>query len=186
METTHSLQGQLLVAVPHQLDPNFVQTVILVVQHTDRGAVGLIINCPRKPSDGVPRQGKAGRGSDKNAELYFGGPLTCPLTALHCDAALGEIEILPGVFFSGSEENVLAVMRRKRRPCRVFAGYTGWGPKQLESEIDQGVWRTVEATAQRVFSGSEDLWHELHDEALETMYRALLHVRHIPSDPTRN
>jgi putative transcriptional regulator len=181
-----SLQGHLLVAVPHQLDPNFVQTVILVVQHSDQGAVGLILNCPREQSHGDLGQSKAERRSGNKANLYFGGPVTGPLMAMHCDPSLGEIEILPGLFFSGGEENVLAAMRQKRQPCRIFAGYAGWGPKQLEYEIDQGAWRTVEATVERVFSHSEDLWYELHGEAVETMFRAMLHLRYIPSDPMLN
>ena len=77
-----------------------------------------------------PGQNKAGRRSDKKANLYLGGPVTGPLMAVHCDPALGEIEILPGLFFSGGEENVHAIMRRKGQPCRVFTGYTGWGPGQ--------------------------------------------------------
>jgi putative transcriptional regulator len=186
METMHSLQGHLLVAIPRQLDPSFAQTVILVVKHSEQGALGLIINCPRERSDGVLRQGEAGRRSGKKVDLYLGGPVTGPLMAVHCDPALGEIEILPGLFFSGDEENIRAVMQRKRQPCRIFAGYTGWGPKQLEYEIDKGVWRTVEATAERVFSPSADLWHNLHSAALETMYRAIFHLKHIPSDPMLN
>lgn len=180
------LQGSLLVAVPHQLDPNFVQTVILVVRHSDRGALGLIVNCPREPRDGLPGQRKVGRPGDNKATIYLGGPVTGPLMAVHCNPALGEIEILPGLFFSGDEENVHAIMQRKQRPCRIFAGYTGWGPKQLEYEINEGVWRTVEATAERVFASSEGLWYGLHCEALVTMYRAILQVEHIPSDPMLN
>ncbi|MGO9108144.1 MAG: YqgE/AlgH family protein [Thermoguttaceae bacterium] len=182
----HFLQGQLLVAVPHQLDPNFVQTVILVLRHSDQGAFGLIINCPRERSNGALLQTKSRRRSFKKANLYFGGPVTGPLMAVHRDRSLGEIEILPDLFFSGNEENVLAVMRRKRQPCRIFVGYTGWAPRQLEYEIDRGAWRTLEATAERVFSRSADLWHELHREALETMYRGIFHLRYIPSDPMLN
>src|SRR5271166_1382791 len=181
-----SLQGHLLVAAPHQLDPNFVATVILVVQHSDRGAFALVINRPRERSDGVLWRSKAERRSNKKADLYYGGPVTGPLMAVHCDPALGEIEILPGLFFSGGEENVLAAMRGKRQPCRIFTGYTGWGPKQLEYEVDQGVWRTVEATVERVFSRSEDLWYELHTEALETMYRGIFNLRYVPRDPLLN
>ena len=52
----NSLQGHLLLAGPHQLDPNFVETVILVVEHADRGAFGVIVNCPRDRHDGIARQ----------------------------------------------------------------------------------------------------------------------------------
>jgi putative transcriptional regulator len=173
----HLLQGHLLVAVPQQRDPNFEQTVILVVKHSDQGTFGLILNCPRKRSDGVLCQSKAGRRRCKKANLYYGGPVTGPLMAVHCHPGLGEIEILPGLFFSGSEENVLAVLKRKQQPCRIFAGYAGWGPKQLDDEIGKGAWRTVKATAERVFSCSEDLWLDLHSEALRTMCQTTFHLR---------
>ena len=106
--------------------------------------------------------------------------------AVHCDSALGEIEILPSLFFSGSEENVFAVMRRKRRPCGSLPAYAGWGPKQLEYEIDQGVWRRGRRPPPSGSSRSDDLWYELHGEAVETMYRAMLHLRYIPRDPMLN
>jgi len=181
----HFLQGYLLVAAPHQLDPNFVQTVILVVKHSDQGALGLIVNRPPERSD-VLWQSKAGRRNCEKSNLYFGGPVTGPLMAVHRDRARGEIEVLPGLFFSGGEENVRAVILRKRQPSRIFAGYTGWAPEQLEYEIDQGVWRTVEGTVERVFSPSEDLWSELHNEAVGTMFRAMFHLKHVPRSPMLN
>ena len=182
----HSLQGHFLVAAPHQLDPNFVQTVVLVVKHSDQGAFGLIINCRREPHDVMQWQNKARRRGFKKTEIYFGGPVTGPLMALHCHRLLGEIEILPGLFFSGIEENVFAVMRQRQSNCRIFVGYTGWGPQQLEYEIEQGVWRSIEATAERVFSASEDVWDELHYKAVEILFQGLFHLTNIPLDPLLN
>jgi putative transcriptional regulator len=181
-----SLQGHFLVAAPHQLDPNFVEALILVLAHDHRGAMGVIVSCPRDRQEGISQQRSTKRRWPQEPRLYFGGPVTGPLMAVHRDRARGEIEILPGLFFSGGEENVRAVMLGKRQPCRVFAGYTGWAPKQLEYEIDLGVWRTVEATAERVLSHSEDLWYELHSEAVGTMFRTIFNLKHVPRSPMLN
>jgi putative transcriptional regulator len=176
-ENMQFLQGRFLVAAPQQLDPNFAQAVILVVKHSDQGAFGLIINCPRSQSEGVLCQSKAGRSNDKRANRYFGGPVAGPLMALHCHPALGEVEVLPGLFFSGGKENVLAVMHQSQPPCRIFTGYSGWGPGQLDNEIGQGVWRTTEANVERVFSHSNRLWRDLHGEAPRKKSRTIFHLR---------
>ena len=72
--------------------------------------------------------------------------------AVHMNASLGERQFLPGVFFSAREKNVLRLMRRMEQPCKVFMGYAGWGPGQLEYELEQGIWRVVPATPEQIFS----------------------------------
>ncbi len=157
----NSLQGHFLVAAPHQLDPNFAETVILVVAHTERGAMGVIVNRP-KPHNGRPH----GRPGDRNRRqigeaFYFGGPVAGPVMALHADPSLADIAVLPGVFFSGSKRSVLSVIRGRSRPCKLLVGYVGWGPKQLEYEVEIGVWRVAPGTAEQTFSRGKDLWHQL-------------------------
>src|SRR5208337_1315361 len=95
------------------------------------------------------------------AQVYFGGPVAGPLMAVHSDESFAEHEIMPGVFFAGKEENVLHLMRQTKHPCKVFTGYAGWGPGQIEDEIEQGFWRVVPAAADQIFSKSDTLWEEL-------------------------
>ena len=178
----YSFQGQFLVAARHQHDPNFVETVILVVEHSDQGAFGVIVNCPRTTPQ-IPRTEQPLSGK---ARLYFGGPVTGPLMAVHDDASFAEHEILPGVFFAGKEENVVPLMRQTKQPCKVFTGYAGWEPGQLEYEIEQRVWRVVPGTAERIFSKSDELWEELSKEVMERQLREMFNVKHIPADPQWN
>ncbi len=196
----NSLQGHLLVAAPHQLDPNFAETVILVVTHCERGALGLIVNRPLPrggrplwqrnfrrqgtiPIFGQRREASAGRW---DCPLWFGGPVTGPLMAIHTAAALADVKILPGVFFAGRRKHVLGVLAARTRPYKVFAGYVGWGPGQLEHEADIGVWRVVPATRPQVFSRSDDLWQELSAQASRLHLESLFHIRYVPADPRLN
>jgi len=115
-----------------------------------------------------------------------GGPIAGPLMAVHSDQAFAEHEILPGVFFAGKEKNVLLLIGQGKHPCKVFTGYTGWGPRQLEYEIEQGVWRVAPAAADQIFSSSDRLWEELTRQDFEIQWSVLLNVRHIPADPQWN
>ena len=106
--------------------------------------------------------------------------------AVHTKARLGEREFLPGVFFSGKEENVLKLMWRREQPCKIFTGYAGWGPEQLDDEIEQGVWRVVPATPEQIFLANSDLWEELSQEVSRLQLRSMFNIRHIPADPLLN
>ncbi len=196
----NSLQGHFLVAAPHQLDPNFAETVILVVTHSQRGALGLIVNRPQ-PRGGRPlwqrnfrRQGTVpifGQRREASARkwdcpLWFGGPVTGPLMAVHNVPAAANVTVLPGVFFAGRKKHVLAVLRQRRRPYKLFAGYVGWAAGQLEHETDIGVWRVVPATPAQVFSRRDDLWQELSMQASRLQLQVLYHVNYVPADPRLN
>jgi len=181
-----SVQGHFLVAGPHQHDPDFVEAVVLVVEDSDRGAFGVILNCPRERNLISPQERRTERPLSGKARMYFGGPVAGPLMAVHADESFAEHEILPGVYFAGKEENVLHLMRQTKHPCKVFTGYIGWGPGQIEYEIEQGVWRVAPATADQIFSGSNGLWEQLARKVLEIQLKIMFNVRHIPADRQLN
>jgi putative transcriptional regulator len=181
-----SLRGHFLVAAPHQLDANFVETVILVVEHTDRGAFGVIVNHPWEKGDPPVVKQAFRRLLPKKVKPYCGGPVAGPLMALHAKAALGGTRLLPAVFFSGKEETVLVLLWQNEQPYKVVCGYAGWGPKQLDYEVEQGIWRVVPATPEQIFSNSGDLWQQLSRQASGLQLRALFNLKHIPADPLLN
>jgi putative transcriptional regulator len=158
-----SLVGKFLVAKPVLQDPNFVQTVVLMLKHNDEGAFGLVVNRPAK-AEGVP------------FPVYVGGP--CPaagLIMLHGQADWvaddpDEVEeLLPGVYLGDAEclKRVAETEEGQTARYRVFAGYSGWGPDQLESELAAGAWIIAPATAQLVFDTSvEELWDHLSPPAI--------------------
>ena len=112
--------------------------------------------------------------------------MTGPLMAVHTDESFAEIEVLPGVFFAGREKNVLALMRSREQPCKVFTGYTGWGPGQLEHEVEDGIWRAIPATAVKIFSNADNLWEGLLRQAFDSLLRVMCNIKHIPSDASLN
>jgi putative transcriptional regulator len=179
----HSLQGHFLVTAPHQLDPNFVERVILVVEHGDRGTFGVILNCSRELGS-CERMSQ--RHSLGKARMYCGGPVIGPLMAVHTDESCAEIEILPGVFFAGKEENVLPLMSQTKQPYKVFTGYAGWSPEQLEHEIEHGAWGIAPGTAEQIFSSSSDLWEELSRQVYKMQLHEWYNLKHIPGDPQLN
>lgn len=178
-------QGHFLVAAPHQLDPDFAETVILVVEQSDQGAFGVIVNSPRDHSSRMRLEHRDRRVSTA-AWLNFGGPFTGPLMAIHTNASLAGQDIVPGLFYSDEEETVLTLVRQGERPLLVFFGYAGWEAGELESEVERGLWRVVPATSEQVFSQDRDLWQQLSRQAARLQLRTMFNMKHIPTDPLLN
>ena len=157
-----SVAGRLLVAMPGMTDPNFSRTVVLMVEHSPEGAVGLVLNRPTKADllDHLPGWWSA---AVDPRVVFVGGPVgegggiglargpgSAPLEGW--PEVLGvravDLEEAPGVD-SGLE-------------ARVFTGYSGWGPGQLESELSANGWFVVDAVADDVFTAHpEGLWEEV-------------------------
>jgi putative transcriptional regulator len=158
----------------------------LVVEHAERGAFGVIVNYPSDRHERIsqPRSIKPRR--PKEPKLYSGGPLTGPLIAVHSDELFSEIEVLPGVFFAERERNVVAVMRSRAQPRKVFTGYVAWQPGQLERELESGIWCDIPATAATIFSNDDNLWEKLLRQAFDSLLQGMCHSKHIPSDASLN
>lgn len=182
----HGFSSRRFAAAPHELDPNFIETVILVVEHSDKGGFGVILNRPTERKHSFSRELRNKPPLPGMPNLYCGGPVTGPYLAVHTLESYAEREILPGVFFSGQEDNVFAVMRRKLQPYKIFLGYSGWGAGQLEFEVAKGIWRVVHGTAEGVFAENAELWEDLSRQFYELQLRALLHVKHFPANPMLN
>jgi putative transcriptional regulator len=158
--------GLFLVASPRILDPNFRETVVLVVQHTPVLSRGVIIN---RPLD-VPLA-RLRPGDDEFAALqepvYFGGPVALPhLTfVFRADARhKGSVPLMEDLYLGEDFGLLKDLLRRKgaSESVRVFAGHAGWGPGQLQSEIESGSWYMTRATAAYVFHAKPaSIWAEL-------------------------
>jgi putative transcriptional regulator len=181
----NSYQGHFLVAAPHEHDPNFVEAVVLVIDHTERGAFGVIVNGGSEERVCCKQLDLKKRVFER-IRLLFGGPVTGPLMAVHTKALFGERQFLPGVFFSSKQSNVSALIWRREQPCKLLIGYAGWGPGQLEYEADQGIWRIVPATREQIFSDDSRLWKQLSSQAYKMQLRRVFNIKHIPADPLLN
>lgn len=154
----NSLAGHLLISVPSLADPNFFRSVVLLLRHGADSAAGLVLNRPTQfglecaMDDVQADEISLGKDSDALARsLFWGGPVEGPLMALHGSLALAESSVLPGVNVLMERKHLRELVTQGRHPFRVFAGYCGWGPGQLEREMEAGGWLTMPGDASHVF-----------------------------------
>jgi putative transcriptional regulator len=179
-----SARGKLLIAGPGLLDPNFWRTVVLVVEHSDEGALGLVLNRPSETSvrESVPQLEEL---VDGDEPLFIGGPVqpssVIVLARLEDpgDAAVLAFDDI-GVIGAGSESDPSADGVRQGR---AFVGHAGWGAGQLDSELERGDWITEPARREDAFS--EDP-RELWSSVLTRMGGSYALVARMPPDPSVN
>jgi putative transcriptional regulator len=182
------LTGRLLVATPALGDPNFARTVVLVLDHDDSGALGVVVNRPTTVAvaDVLPDWQPF---TTDPSVLFHGGPVAV-------DSALG-LAVLPG---QGQSEPLgwrrvkdglglvdldapPEVLAADMADLRIFAGYSGWGTGQLEDELTDGAWYVVPSQARDVFSVEpSSLWRAV----LRRQGGELAMVSTYPDDPSLN
>ena len=182
----HSLGGQLLVASAELVDPNFFQAVVLIVQHHEDGALGLILNRPTATKLRMIWSQVSESPCNSDAVLCAGGPIQGPLMAIHSLDSLAESEIIPGVVITSSRDHISSLVDDDEQPLRLFAGYAGWGGGQLERELAEGSWLVVPATKEQVFQPERDQWKQLVKLVRGEQMIASLKIKHVPSDPRLN
>jgi len=183
---TGSLLGSLLVATPALRDPSFERSVVLLVAHEPGGAMGVVINRATEVPVGEVL-GDWGSLAHEPAVLFEGGPVQ-PDSAI-CVARIRAGAQPPGFqrFFGSLGTVDLEQEPEKLRDAfdgvRVFAGYAGWSPGQLEEEIAAGSWFTFKALPGDAFAARpDDLWSMV----LRRQGGMLAAVAQYPSDPTLN
>jgi putative transcriptional regulator len=181
-----SLEGHLLVASPQLLDPNFARALVLLVEHNQEGAFGVIINRPvGKTLQELWREvGSAPCHSQQ--PIYLGGPVPGPLLSVHTIPALAETEPLPGVYFAAKKQHLDSLVLTEEPDYKIFIGHAGWGAGQLENELRQGDWRTLPATAEYIFSTADDLWETVLRQIGHDLLKSILKLDNLPPDPTVN
>ena len=149
--------GVLLVAKPELVDPNFRETVVLVSQTPDGSTVGVILNRP------TPR-----RHETSGDPVGFGGPVMREvLVALYRSERQPEaaaFHVLRGVYLTMHPQNIEPLLEKDsdRSSHRLFMGFSGWAPGQLESELAREGWFVLPASAEILFrKDSSGMWEEL-------------------------
>lgn len=180
-----SLKGQLLIAGPRLIDPNFFRTVVLIVDHSDEGAFGMVLNRPSETSvgDAVPELETL---VDPDEPLFIGGPVQ-PSSVITLaqfdditDAALSAFDDI-GVLGTGGPP--LEELADRVLEARAYVGHSGWGPGQLDSELERGDWIVEPARQEDVFSGSSG---ELWSAVLTRKGGSYALVARMPLDPSLN
>ena len=178
-----SLQGQLLVASPGLFDPNFRRTVVLVTEHTEDGAAGLVLNRPTESevSEIVPALESL---VDDGEPIFMGGPVQ-PNGVLvlgeFLDPEDAAVPLFGSLGFPSLDEPDEVVPLTTRR--RIFAGYAGWGSGQLEDELAREDWILEEAHPDDAFTEAPG---ELWADVLRRKGGIYELVARMPEDPSVN
>jgi putative transcriptional regulator len=155
------IQDKALLAAPGLDDPHFRQAVVFMVRHTDEESFGLIVNRPTEHSlENVLEQAAHAR-LNRQGWLHFGGPVDGPLVALHDQSDLADIPCSNGIYLTTDRAHLLDVLKRDYANVKLFAGFSGWGPNQLESELATGSWFVSDITSEQVLGDSDNLWKHL-------------------------
>jgi putative transcriptional regulator len=149
MET---LRGQLLIASPALVDPNFHRAVVLITEHAEEGAMGVVLNRPSPTfvEEAVPELAALAGG---DAPVFVGGPVQTEaliVLAEFRDRSAAALIVVADVGLVSADMETESLAAATRR-ARVFAGYAGWGPGQLEREIRENVWLTCDIDESLIF-----------------------------------
>jgi putative transcriptional regulator len=180
-----SLRGKLLIASPALVDPNFHRTVILIAEHTDEGAMGLVLNRPAETlvADVVPDLSAL---AEAEAPVYFGGPVASDsviVLAEFDDPQLAGVLLEGDLGFVGSDRGDMTDVAAGVRRARVYAGHSGWGPGQLEGELEEDSWIIEPPQREEIFADdAEGLWSAV----LRRKGREYALLSTMPPDPSVN
>lgn len=181
------LTGRLLVATPLLQDPNFTRTVVLMLDHNDDGAMGVVVNRPTEVDVETVLPGWQPYATEPG-RLFQGGPVgqdsALGVVAVPGDGAEPEgVKRLVGSLGLVDLDTAPEGVARGVAGLRIFAGYAGWGAGQLEAEIAEGSWYVVDAEARDAFSDAPArLWRDV----LRRQRGELAFLSTYPEDPSHN
>lgn len=183
MDGMDTLQGSLLIASPSLLDPNFRRTVVLVTEHNEDGAAGLVINRP-SPSPVAELVPQLEVLVDDGEQVWVGGPVQPDAVVVlgeFVDPEEAAVPLFGALGFPALDDPDEVVPVTTRR--RVFAGYAGWEAGQLESELERDDWILEPALADDAFTEAPD---ELWADVLRRKGGVYELVARMPEDPSVN
>lgn len=178
-----SLRGKLLIASPALVDPNFARSVVLITEHGEEGAMGVVLNRPSETEVGEVAPQLAAIVDDE--PVFIGGPVQPQALVVlaefnQLDAAAWIVVADVGFVAAETEEHELELAIRRGR---VYAGYSGWGAGQLEGELEQDAWIVEPPLASELFP--EDpvaLWQDV----LGRKGGQFALIARMPDDPSLN
>ena len=148
-----SLAPAFLLSMPQMADPNFTRTVILLCKHNDEGAFGLVVNRPLVTIE-------------RELDVWVGGPVepqsSWMLVGDRDEEPMGRsgMHITEGLYLSTSPERLSRLLEPNPPPrTRLIIGYSGWGPGQLEAELEESSWLISDVSTELIFSTPpEQMW----------------------------
>jgi putative transcriptional regulator len=180
-----SLRGQLLIASPAIMDPHFRQAVVLLAEHTEEGAMGVVLNREADVTVGEAVPELAPLAGD-DAPVHVGGPVSdnaVTVLAEFSDPERAALLVAEDLGFIPADVEDGEALAAAVRRARVYAGHAGWGPGQLEAEMEEESWIVEPPTREDVFCDDPD---ELWSSVLRRKGGEFAVIATMPSDPSLN
>ncbi len=168
----------------------FARAIVLILQHDENGAMGLVLNRPLETTVGEAWTQVSAVPYVNEDPLFQGGPVEGPLMVVHREAGRGQMEIAggdggeAGIYLSSDADEVKGLVGDAVEPLKFFIGYAGWGAMQLETELGEGAWQVAGVEAEEVFRTPEELWGVLMKRARHLV--PAVDPRRIPPDASVN
>jgi putative transcriptional regulator len=179
-----SLRGKLLIASPALVDPNFARAVVLITEHNDDGAMGVVLNRPSETSVDEVAPELAGVVVD-DEPVFIGGPVqpqALVVLAEFADLDAAAWIVVADVGFVAAQTDGDRLEDAVRRG-RVYAGYSGWGAGQLEGELAEEAWIVEPPLASELFPDDPlALWQDV----LARKGGQFALIARMPEDPSVN
>jgi len=160
-----SLAPALLLSMPQMRDPNFARSVVLLCKHNDEGAFGLVMNRPLVTTGRVVVSLDPPVSTERELEVWIGGPVEPGSSWILVGGPqekFGGVPIAEGLSLSTSPD----LLRRLLEPdppanTRLIVGYSGWGPGQLEMELEESAWLLSDVDPALLFATPpEQMWEQ--------------------------
>ena len=163
---TPSLAPALLISMPQLCDPNFHRTVILLCRHSPEGALGLVVNRPLMTSGHVVVNLEASEqmSTDRDLQVWVGGPVEPHRSWMLVGEEAGQevqgARIAEHLYLSTSPDLLRRLLEPSPPPhARLIVGYAGWGPGQLEAELEESSWLVSDVDRDLLFNvPAEQMW----------------------------
>ena len=177
--------GVLLIADPFLKDPNFLRTVVLLCEHNEQGSFGFVLN--KQVEQTLDELVSDLKGF--NLPVYYGGPVqmnTIHFLHQYPDLIPESVKVSDDIYWGGNFETVAALIKNNSinlSKIKFFIGYSGWTNGQLNDEIDEKSWLSVQANSSLVFkTASNEIWKS----SLKKMGGEYERMSNYPIDPQLN
>ena len=181
-----SLRGKLLIASPKIVDPNFRRVVVYMAEHTEEGAMGLVINRPAEATVNEAVPDLDWLAAEDDAAVWVGGPVSpgsVIVLAEFVDPSSAAMIVEGDLGFVPADVDDRDAFASTVRRTRVFAGHAGWGPGQLEDELAEEAWIIEPPTRDEIFTADPD---ELWAAVLRRKGHRYALLATMPEDPSLN
>jgi putative transcriptional regulator len=178
-----STQGKLLIASTRLLDPNFARSVLLMIQHNEDGAFGLVLNRPLKATVREACEHAMHESCKVEDVLRQVGPCDGPLMVLHAAESARDVEVAKGLFFTTDRVKIESLLNQPETRARYFVGYSGWVAGQLEAEMETGSWLVSPLDIEHALDAGPKAWSHLMTKLTMGQW---IDEADMPDDPSMN